>query len=470
MTNPRILLITEFIAPVNAVASIRWTKLAKYLNRDHGYQIDVLTNRKSYDPKALLETTYRPDQTLARELVHINEIHAFDDTLMIKTTNLVRNLAKRALDHLTNRKKRATKSKGLVETPKSSSASASKLDALYERYLQMRESSFIEEALRTDLPWEQYDVIISTYGPKWTHLLAERIKSEHPAIHWIADYRDALAYSERTTTQENLDFPKTHTALADHTFTVAPLDHMAMNLAAGQSHTFIPNGFDPEESTHQARVPTNKFRLAYTGTLYNDGDAKSDLRPLLLALDDLIEAGKLDSEDVEFVYCGPSEDMFLSQITSTQYLNWKSPGVVPREQALRLQAESSLLVMCTWNTEFARGIITSKIYEYFASRVPIICLCSGCVPHSLSHEMIASSQTGFCYEEADHENGSDQLKAYLLDQYNAWKKTGLTTYCPNQTYIDSFGHDHLAIEVDRVIRSIIHDEKTALRHRTGAIQ
>lgn len=48
----KILLVSEYIAPVQAIASIRWSKLTKYLKQHHNAGVDVLTNVKRYGPMA----------------------------------------------------------------------------------------------------------------------------------------------------------------------------------------------------------------------------------------------------------------------------------------------------------------------------------------------------------------------------------------------------------------------------------
>lgn len=47
----KILIICEYIAPVQAIASVRWTKIAKYIKRCHEVEISILTNKKNYDDK-----------------------------------------------------------------------------------------------------------------------------------------------------------------------------------------------------------------------------------------------------------------------------------------------------------------------------------------------------------------------------------------------------------------------------------
>ena len=44
----RVLIITEYVAPVRAVASLRWSGIGKYLARLPGVEMSVLTIAKTY--------------------------------------------------------------------------------------------------------------------------------------------------------------------------------------------------------------------------------------------------------------------------------------------------------------------------------------------------------------------------------------------------------------------------------------
>lgn len=454
----KILIISEFIAPVNALASIRWTKLAKYLKLNHGYEIDVLTNSKSYDPSDYLETTYKYDKTLAEDLWAFDNVFEFKNNLIVKSTNLVRNFLKKQQEQINKRRnsRAQQKPKAPIQTlpQDSTNTKASKIDACYDLYLKMRESSFVKAAVESDIDWSEYDVIISTYGPKWTHLAAREIKKTNPGVRWIADYRDPVAYSLRTMTEANINFAKEYTKDAACIITVVPLEYMAMNIADDQRCETVSNGFDGNELAQRTRIKSEHFIIAYTGTLYSDGAAKRDLQPLLRALNELIDEEKIDKDDVDFVYCGPSEDVFLSQVAPFPHINWTNRGMVSRNESLTLQNESSLLVLSTWNTEYERGVVTGKVFEYFASKVPIVCICSGTIPNSLSKKMIETSNAGTCYEEANTETDYPRLKKYLTEKYLEWKTKGITAYTPNREYIDSFDHSNLSHQIDKIIRSL----------------
>lgn len=454
----KILILSEFITPVNAIGSIRWSKFGKYLAKDHGHQIDILTNSKRYDDTRLTTTNYGYDKLLAQDLKCFGRVFEFNDTFRVKMTNVAKNLIKKRLASKpsANGEDLAPQAPPKKRTPPSQGDSApSTMDTLNELFLKMREASFVKRAVAADIPWDEYDVLISSYGPQWTHRAAKLIKEAHPHLTWIADYRDSPAYSKRTMTQDRIDFGKTVTDSASCVFTVSPLEHMCLNLADGQRSEVIPNGYDGEEGATRTRRRSNAFLITYTGTLYNDGEARRDLSPLLQAIDELIDEGLISRTDIEFRYCGMNSSTFEEQMSEHESIPWRCEGNIPRSDALKLQEESSLLVLCTWNTRYARGVVTGKIFEYFSSGVPIICLCSGEIPGALSKEMIEKSGTGFAYEEASADDDYPLLKSYVLSQYRTWKESGATEITPNEQYIEAFDHKNLANNIHALLEEIV---------------
>lgn len=73
----KILLVRGAIAPMQSIAAIRWTKIAKYLKKCHGEEIsiDVLTNEKNYDdPDGLTFCT--KDTLLEKEMRYFDHYFA----------------------------------------------------------------------------------------------------------------------------------------------------------------------------------------------------------------------------------------------------------------------------------------------------------------------------------------------------------------------------------------------------------
>lgn len=446
------LIITEFIAPVHAVASIRWTKLGKYLSKDLGYSVDILTNRKSFQPSSITLPSYKQDQTLVEDLQFFENIYEAPDSLLTKCVNSLFNLLKKSKHHRSSSSTTEATAASLT-TPKQNK-DGSLLRSLWDIYMVLKDHGRPRKMSNMNIDWGDYDVIISSYGPKWVHLAAERIKHANPSLIWIADYRDPLVFSEHTDTKANRLFPAHHTNDATLITFISPFFEDLM-LPEEQARLFLPNGYDDEATTQQNRAATDRFYISITGSLYDDGTNASDLRPLFNILSNLILEGQIDAKDIEVRHCGNRSDIFLAQAAEFPQVPTLECGLISRASALEMQSSSSLLVLPVWNTQLSKGVISGRIYEYFASNTPIIGLCSGDLEGSSLKEMIEKSRTGFCYEEACRLRDADLLRQFVLEKYQEWRRSGMTNRDTDWAYVKSYSYSSLAKKLDKAITQLM---------------
>ena len=77
-----------------------------------------------------------------------------------------------------------------------------------------------------------------------------------------------------------------------------------------------------------------------------------------------------------FEYAGKEGDLFLSQAAEYNLHSYVvDHGQLSRLDALRLQQESDICLLATWNTSFEQGALTGKIFEYFMFKKPILAMC-----------------------------------------------------------------------------------------------
>lgn len=473
----KILIVAEYITPVKSIASIRWTKLGKYLSKDHGCEVDILTNEKSFDPSNLTTALYEKDEALAEDLTYFNKVYTFSDGLSIKLLNVAINGAKAAYRYMVGKSNKKAE-KQAAKPSKTKDTTASVIDAeckkdvkpdnalpslggasfianAYDRYMDIRSSLLSKRAHTSGINWDGYDVVISTYGPKWPHMMVNRQKKKGLDAIWLADYRDTVFLSSRNATKKNRCFPRAQSGLAN--LIIGTNEHLISSLALPekQRYTCLSNGFDPSDYIENEPTHSDKFIITYTGSLYNDQESISDLTPIFRALERLIAESHIDPEDIEFVYCGTSSTRFLEQIGAYPTIPYSDLGSVPRQQALAMQKESSLLALCIWNHSTFSGGVTGKFFEYLFSGTPIVATCTGDVPDSVCGKMLNLSNAGFCFEEVQDREHFEKLTAFIAEKYQQWKMTGQTSYIPNEEYINSFKHDHLADELFTTIRELI---------------
>ena len=425
MPEKRLLIISEYIAPVQAVASIRWTKYAKYLAKEHGYEITVVTNAKNFGAGHYGKRPYKYDKTLEDDLQWFETI-TIPDTFRQRFFNSLFSLGFHALSvvrgHLASKKSGADATGGASLENRASQALVKKNipEVVYEAIESQCGLALAKAGVRARVNWDDYDVIISSYGPLWPHLLAKEIKRTHPSLFWIADFRDAIVKSERSDTKRNRELTRDITSAADAVFGVTDGVVERLFLSNRTKYRTVSNGYEREEIGIR-RSDQDKFRFSYTGTLYADTDCQSDLTPLLKALAELIAEGSVSKEDVEVCYAGMSSYLFREMANHYHSVPTTDYGLLARSDALSLQAGSVALILACWNTRLMKSGRTAKIYEYMSRGLPIIALISGDVPHSDMRQFIEELNLGFCYEAADDSSFSE-LKAYVLKLYERWKK------------------------------------------------
>lgn len=424
MDHKKILIISEFIAPVRAVASIRWSSYAKYLARDFGYEVTVLTNQKCFDGSDNGRKPYQYDASLESNLEWF-EIAYIPSSMPQTCANAFFNLGYHVLEGARKSAVRDSHQRGASRSQTQRMLKSSFPERVFELVDGSCGKAFVSAGLKADIDFSSFDVMISTYGPIWPHRLAKIIKKRHPHICWIADFRDPLVRSRRTNTPKRRALAGLVTEGADCVTTVSRGFVDGLYLPESRRVAVLDNGFDVTDASDDLGQSEKGpgFRLVYTGTLYSDDTSRQDMSPLFQSLERLIDAGEVDSADVTVEYAGKNSDLFLSTSSRFPRVSSVDHGLVPRDVALDLQRKASVLIVCAWNTSEQKGVLTAKIYEYMQQDAPIVGLCCGEVPHSDLRSLIESSFVGMCHEEADSAADSC-LDDYLLGLYQQWKVKG----------------------------------------------
>lgn len=450
-TNAKsVLVIAQYIAPLNAVAAIRWTKLAKYLTRNFGYKIDVITNVDD-----LLKDKKGPypsvkDSLLLKDRSCFNNYYDISIPFLVYALENVRYMAKAFLNKNGNED---IKKKNPTNDPQDTYKLREKAVELYgDLYLKAQ-----CQKPPSNIDYSQYDVIISTYGPLWTHVMAGQLKNRFPHLIWIADFRDNPARGCSPRLLNSTSKYSVYAPLADCVLAVSDGELSGIRSRAGQVRRVLTNGYDPDEIRGRRRLRRDVFAITCTGSIYGQFgqlEGRSDLRPLFWACEQLIARGLVDRESLEIHYAGREAGEFDRQIHDYPNLRRVVHGHVERKEALRLQDEASLLVLPVWNTDAQQGIMSGRVYEYMASGVPIVCVCSGSRGDSEVKRRIESIGCGCVYEEANAGRDAEQLVSYIAEKYRQWRTEGLTTCDYAGEGIELYAYDRLAARLHGIIEDL----------------
>jgi hypothetical protein len=102
----------------------------------------------------------------------------------------------------------------------------------------------------------------------------------------------------------------------------------------------------------------NKIRIIHLGSLY----ATRNFRPIITAIDSLIESGKLTSSGFELINLGHVAKEISDEILLKPYVKILPP--VSREEALRIAADCDVTLLIQNSDERSKVTIPYKTYDY----------------------------------------------------------------------------------------------------------
>lgn len=430
----KILIVSEYIAPLQAIASIRWTKIAKYLKISHSnIHITVLTNEKIFDGN-----NQRKDLMLEKDMCFFDEYWQLSKSNMLKKYEAIKKKNSSSVSAIQMEIQQCSSKGSLVQILKKEGLLG--VRDIKEKILFSQAKQFLK-GRQFD-----FDVVISTYGPAWPHLVAERLKKKYPSIFWIADFRDP--YAKETDGpfsfwRHNL-FVKRHCIAADVITRVT--DDLYLNEPENAVVKVLPNGYDPEEAL--APLPPRDFTIVFTGALYGE---RRDIGVVCKAVKELVLEQKIDG--VKVLYAGPDGELgrkIACRYDAQEYL--QDLGALKRTDALKLQQNAAILLQLNWNTKAERCQWSGKMYEYMMMRKPIIFVVTGDEPYSFpSYNM--SKLGGICYEQCRHKETYPLLKQYILDKYEEWKRTGNVSVQRDEEYVQQYSYANIAESVWKLICS-----------------
>ncbi|MCX7704822.1 MAG: hypothetical protein N2115_01005 [bacterium] len=281
---------------------------------------------------------------------------------------------------------------------------------------------------------KRIDAIISIYSPASSHFIAHRIKKFFPCVKWIADFRDLWALNSMHTYvwPKNRLLEKLEKSVlrnADFLTTVSvPLALELEKLHKKQAFA-IPNGFDHEEYDFTTNLD-NKFSITYTGSLY---PKERDPEILFIAVKRLLAEEISAHENIEVKFYGRFNNE-LDRLIKKHNLEKqvKQMGMVPREDILRKQKSSQILLL---NLPEDRGVYTGKLFEYLGAKRPILAIG---YKESVVRNILEETNAGiYCFEE-------QQIYRALKGWYTEWKINKMVTYTGREDRINFYTHRMMA--------------------------
>jgi len=282
----------------------------------------------------------------------------------------------------------------------------------------------------------KFDAVITTGPPHSMHLIGLNLKRK-TGIKWLADFRDPWS------TWEFLDVLPMHSLVrkrhrkleaevlkeADAVITISPTFQKEIEQLAGREIHLLTNGFDGADlpSDFKGYSPVkDEFNIVYTGII----DSIRDPLPFLQAFKSTFENHPVKAN---LTFVGKVSDKITAYIDNDPWLKTHITyaGYVSHQEVFSYYENAHLLLLILTNTKNAKGNIPGKLFEYIATRRPIIALGD---PEGDAAKIIREAKSGEVFSHSDLEGMRDFLSKTLGHQssakdekyYNPFERSFLT--------------------------------------------
>lgn len=439
----KILIVSPYFAPENSVASIRFTKIAKYLTK-MGHDVTVLCTQ--------MNVQWVEDKTLG------NDVNGLKKVVRIRYPELLYYKVKERLG--TEGKQVQAKKENAKKNGNNKSGSDSLVWGYAHFCSMLLGWRFIKYIKRKN---QKYDVVITTYNPISGHMLGNYMKKNKLCTTWIEDFRDPLTLlCDKSWASFLIQFHGARLMKRSDYITAVSKgckdklidEARAFRIDIRNKVKVISNGFDSvdREALKEFEPEQNKLSFTYCGTIYKiEGEIKNDISPVFEALSNIIRQGKIDKNFIEVRYAGYDTDTFLGfaqkyGVSELVHLC----GRISRMESLQLQRESDIIIVPVWNNKGETGIISGKFFETLLVQRNVLCVVTGNQPGGELASIIDKLQCGFSYEEINGDKSNmEKLEEWILCKYNEKKKEGVLEYCANGEE-QRYSHQYLAKKFERL--------------------
>lgn len=358
-----VLLFTYYWPPSGGAGVQRWLKFCKYLPQ-FGVQVKVITVDEKHASYPVTDLTFGKD--IAADL-HIIKTKSFEPL------NFYQKLS------------------GRKQVPFAGFANETNENWKHEISRFIRGNFFIPDARRgwnkyalkaacNLLEYKKINTIITTSPPHSTQLIGLELQQKY-GLQWIADLRDPWTdiyyYGKLNHTRlaKKLDasYEKLVLEKADKIVVVSEfIKKMFLQKSPGiqpEKIHVIPNGFDEEDFELEFDKKNNEaIIIAYNGTLSSDYPIKLFIEALKLVIKNevtskiiMLFTGSISTEIKDFIQ---------NQIPGNCEFN----NHVSHKKSVEILMSSDINLLLIPDVSNNEGILTGKLFEYLASRNPIICL------------------------------------------------------------------------------------------------
>lgn len=269
--------------------------------------------------------------------------------------------------------------------------------------------------LKDYIPKHDIETIITTGPPHSLHLIGLELKSMFPEIQWIADFRDpwtnigyhsALKLTKKSQ-EKHLALENDVLNSADQLITTSFQTKAEFETKTQTPIEVITNGY--EEMAVEAELSEN-FTVSHIGSLLNDRNPEV----LWQVLAELIEEDPVFKDFFDLKLIGKVSENVLESAHNAGLQKFISLiGYLNHKDAVESQRSSQMLLLIEIDKAETQGIIPGKLFEYLASRRPILAI--GPEGWDVA-KIISETNSGSCFTY----NQKSELKAHMEEKFKAF--------------------------------------------------
>lgn len=298
-----------------------------------------------------------------------------------------------------------------------------------------------------------FHALFSTSAPLSAHLIAYLIKRK-TRLPWIADFRDEWFENPDLSMPTSLH-RRLHYALegvivraSDKVTTAAPSfsDFLKKHDPDPRRFAALTMGFDPEDFTasvgpERSAGDRKAFTLTFSGLFYRSFTPRN----LLAAIEDLIASNLLPPTGIRVKFIGGNSRTEIG--SEDRYEVFEFLGFMSHKDAVRHIVQSDALLLLL-SKERGKGVIPSKVFEYLATRKPILAI----VPQDGEVAgIIRDTGTGFVVDFEDIAG----IKQALLQLHRNWIENKHCIPGRDNEKISKYDQFHLTQRLASILDEIV---------------
>jgi glycosyltransferase involved in cell wall biosynthesis len=286
--------------------------------------------------------------------------------------------------------------------------------------------------------------VITTGPPHSLHLIGLGLKNNDSQLQWIADFRDpwttigyhsALKLTQKSR-QRHLTLEKDVLNSADQLVVTSFKTKAEFEKKTNTPIEVITNGYG--ELSVDAVLSEN-FTVSHIGSLLNDRNPKI----LWQVLAELIEENPVFKDFFELKLVGKISESVLESAYEAGLKKYVSViGYLDHKDAVESQRSSQLLLLIEIDKPETQGIIPGKLFEYLASKRPILAI--GPEDWDVA-QLISETNSGDCFTYSE----KTRLKSYIEKSFKAFLNGKLKANTKN---IEHYSRRNLTQKLTQLIK------------------